>query len=44
MRRLGVHKNIVSLHEVYDEGQKKILILDLVEGGDFFDYIVNQVR
>ncbi|KAG8225888.1 hypothetical protein J437_LFUL006819, partial [Ladona fulva] len=33
------HANIVSLYEVYDNRQHVILILELVSGGELFDFI-----
>ncbi|XP_076061664.1 death-associated protein kinase 1-like isoform X2 [Oratosquilla oratoria] len=33
------HSNIISLHEVYDNGQYVILVLELVRGGELFEYI-----
>lgn len=33
MRMLN-HKNIIKLHEVFEDGNKVYLILDLLEGGE----------
>ncbi|XP_071450473.1 death-associated protein kinase 1-like isoform X2 [Hetaerina americana] len=33
------HPNIISLHDVYDNRQHVILILELVNGGELFDFI-----
>lgn len=38
MRRLN-HKNILKIHEVHETPNKVYLIMDLMEHGDFFDYI-----
>jgi len=35
------HPNIVKLHEVYFEGNKIYLVMDLVEGTSLYDYINN---
>lgn len=37
----GGHPNICALHEHFDEGGYYYLILDLVEGGEMFDHLVN---
>ncbi|KAL8616676.1 hypothetical protein ACOMHN_031658 [Nucella lapillus] len=33
------HPNIISLHEVYDTKMEVILVLELVSGGELFEYI-----
>ncbi|XP_059159950.1 death-associated protein kinase 1-like isoform X2 [Physella acuta] len=38
LRQLN-HKNIISLYDVYETNQEVILILELVTGGELFDYI-----
>ncbi|KAG8318760.1 Death-associated protein kinase 1 [Homalodisca vitripennis] len=34
------HPNIIRLHEVFDTGQTVILLLELVCGGELFDFVV----
>jgi len=41
MRKLR-HKNIIALHEVYDEPEKIYLVMELVTGGELFDQIVSK--
>ncbi|KAH7474484.1 Calcium-dependent protein kinase 19 [Phytophthora ramorum] len=41
LRHLGTHKNIVSLHDVLYLKDETIMLTDLVEGGELFDYIVD---
>lgn len=41
LRHLGAHKNIVSLHDVLYLKDETIMLTDLVEGGELFDYIVD---
>ncbi|ETK92573.1 CAMK protein kinase [Phytophthora nicotianae] len=41
LRYLGVHRNIVSLHDVLYLKDETIMLTDLVEGGELFDYIVD---
>lgn len=33
------HKNIVSLHEVFESSHEVILVLELIEGGELFHYV-----
>lgn len=40
MRKLN-HKNILKIHEVHETSNKVYLIMDLMEHGDFFDYVNN---
>ncbi|KAF1793297.1 EF-Hand 1, calcium-binding site [Phytophthora cactorum] len=41
LRYLGAHRNIVSLHDVLYLKDETIMLTDLVEGGELFDYIVD---
>ncbi|KAG7393841.1 hypothetical protein PHYPSEUDO_000018 [Phytophthora pseudosyringae] len=41
LRHLGAHRNIVSLHDVLYLKDETIMLTDLVEGGELFDYIVD---
>ncbi|KAF4031615.1 EF-hand domain pair [Phytophthora infestans] len=41
LRYLGVHRNIVSLHDVLYLKDETVMLTDLVEGGELFDYIVD---
>nr|AYV89281.1 death-associated kinase 1 isoform X2 [Tetranychus evansi] len=36
------HDNIVKLYNVYDNGNEVILILELVKGGELFDYLAGK--
>jgi len=36
------HENIVKLHNVFDSASKMCLVLDLLEGGELFDRIIEQ--
>jgi serine/threonine protein kinase len=36
------HRNIISLFDVFDEPKIFAMVLELVSGGDFFDYIVGR--
>jgi calcium/calmodulin-dependent protein kinase I len=36
------HKNIVQLHDVFDSKSKMCLVLDLLEGGELFDRIIEK--
>jgi len=36
------HSNIVKLHDVFDSNSKICLVLDLLEGGELFDRIIEQ--
>jgi len=38
--RLVHHENIVKLHNVFDSNTKMCLVLDLLEGGELFDRII----
>eukprot|EP00054_Salpingoeca_dolichothecata_P003081 m.25165 g.25165 ORF g.25165 m.25165 type:complete len:737 (+) comp13524_c0_seq1:91-2301(+) len=40
--RYGQHPNILTLHEVFDDGQNAYLITDLLTGGELLDKIVSQ--
>ncbi|OQR81658.1 kinase [Thraustotheca clavata] len=42
LQSIGRHKNIVSLQDVIYEPQNIIMIMDLVRGGELFDYIVEK--
>jgi serine/threonine protein kinase len=44
MEHLGQHDNIVSLRDVLFLPKETILIIDLIEGGELFDYIVEMVK
>nr|CAB3236238.1 death-associated protein kinase 2-like [Phallusia mammillata] len=33
------HKNIISLHEVYESNNEVVLILEMVAGGELFDFL-----
>ncbi|CEG44472.1 camk protein kinase [Plasmopara halstedii] len=41
LRHLGTHPNIVSLRDVLYLENETIMLTDLVEGGELFDFIVN---
>lgn len=41
LRHLGKHKHIVSLHDVLYAPNETIMLTDLVQGGELFDYIVD---
>ncbi|RMX65152.1 hypothetical protein KXD40_003763 [Peronospora effusa] len=41
LKYLGAHRNIVSLHDVLYLKTETIMLTDLVEGGELFDYIVD---
>ncbi|XP_068081595.1 death-associated protein kinase 1 [Anabrus simplex] len=38
------HRNIVSLHDVYDNRQEVVLVLELIEGGELFHYVSAKER
>lgn len=38
MRKLN-HKNILKIHEVHETSDKVFLIMDLMEHGDFYDFV-----
>jgi serine/threonine protein kinase len=38
---LGKHRNIVGLHDVLFLKDETIMLMDIVEGGELFDYIVD---
>lgn len=40
--RYSTHPNIIKLYEVYDEGQKAILVTELLKGGELLDRIYAQ--
>ncbi|ETO17672.1 hypothetical protein RFI_19648 [Reticulomyxa filosa] len=40
--RQVTHENIVKLHNVFDSRTKMCLVLDLLEGGELFDRIIEQ--
>jgi len=42
MLSTGVHENLVSLRDVFDGKDKLYLILDLAEGGELFDRIIER--
>ena len=42
--KLVKHKNIIQLYEVMETPQKIYLVMELCEGGEFFDYIVSKER
>ncbi|KDO31983.1 CAMK protein kinase [Saprolegnia parasitica CBS 223.65] len=42
LRSIGQHANIVSLRDVIYEPTRIIMIMDLVRGGELFDYIVEK--
>ncbi|MCL4121916.1 UNVERIFIED_CONTAM: hypothetical protein GTU68_040352, partial [Idotea baltica] len=44
LQTLGSHPNIISLHQVFDNGQYFILVLELVRGGELFDHISQKER
>jgi hypothetical protein len=41
IQKWGGHPNICALREHFDEGGYYYLILDLIEGGEMFDHLVN---
>jgi serine/threonine protein kinase len=41
LRRMH-HKNIIAIHDVYDDPQTFTMVLELVRHGDLFDYIVGR--
>jgi len=38
------HENIVRMHDVVEEGETMYLIFELLEGGDIFDFIIENGR
>eukprot|EP00095_Tigriopus_kingsejongensis_P003639 maker-scaffold606_size125303-snap-gene-0.15 protein:Tk03639 transcript:maker-scaffold606_size125303-snap-gene-0.15-mRNA-1 annotation:"death-associated protein kinase 2 isoform x2" len=38
------HMNVIYLHQVYDNGQYVILVLELLRGGELFDFISEKER
>ncbi|XP_071518371.1 death-associated protein kinase 1-like [Panulirus ornatus] len=44
LQRLDKHENIISLHQVFDNGQHVILVLELVRGGELFEHISERER
>ncbi|RHY88873.1 hypothetical protein DYB37_006352 [Aphanomyces astaci] len=44
LRWIGTHANIVSLRDVIYEPTDIVMVMDLVRGGELFDYIVSQVK
>lgn len=42
--KLVKHKNIIKLYEIMETSQKIYLVMELCEGGELFDYIVNKVH
>ena len=42
--KLVKHKNIIKLYEVMETPQKIYLVMELCEGGELFDYIVDKER
>ncbi|KAK8380309.1 hypothetical protein O3P69_016726 [Scylla paramamosain] len=44
LQRLDKHQNIISLHQVFDNGQHMILVLELVRGGELFEHISERER
>ncbi|XP_023345348.1 ribosomal protein S6 kinase 2 beta [Eurytemora carolleeae] len=40
--RYGQHPNIISLRDMFDEGDKKCLVFELMRGGELLDKIVRQ--
>lgn len=43
LRKVGRHEHIVGMKDFIENEQQCILILDLVPGGELFDYIVGKV-
>ncbi|KAK7082619.1 hypothetical protein SK128_004413 [Halocaridina rubra] len=44
LQTLDKHQNIISLHQVFDNGQHVILVLELVRGGELFEHISERER
>ncbi|XP_042240946.1 death-associated protein kinase 1-like isoform X4 [Homarus americanus] len=44
LQMIDDHQNIISLHQVFDNGQQVILVLELVRGGELFDHISERER
>nr|XP_045596116.1 death-associated protein kinase 1-like isoform X2 [Procambarus clarkii] len=44
LQKLDNHQNIISLHQVFDNGQHVILVLELVRGGELFEHISERER
>ncbi len=42
MREIGEHVNLVSLRGVFDSEETLYLVMDLVEGGELFDRIIDE--
>lgn len=42
--KLIEHPNILSLHDVYENDGELYLIMELVEGGELFDYLIQKGR
>lgn len=42
--KLVQHPNVMSLFDVYESAEDLYLVLELVEGGELFDYLVKQGR
>ena len=42
LRGAGGHPNICGLHENFEEGNHYYITLDLIEGGEMFDHLVQQ--
>lgn len=43
LRHVGRHPHIVSLHDVLYLENETIMLTDLVQGGELFDFIVDMV-
>lgn len=39
--RYGGHPNIMTLHEVFDDGDKAYLVTELLQGGELLDRIID---
>ena len=44
MRLLAGHPNVVQLHEVYEDRDSWVLVMEMCSGGELFDRIINKVR
>ena len=44
LMKLIRHPNVLSLHDVYESDKELFLVLEYVEGGELFDYLVKRGR
>ena len=42
LRTLGGHKNIIHLEDVFETGERIYMVMELMRGGELFDYVVEK--